>query len=427
MRKVVISFCIFILTIVVGCSKDSPTDSFERELQDSEHVESSTDIKEVETIKIMINMDPKEFDQLYGDAFKQLHPETKLELVQRNSYRSINDNITRLQPDIIFNISGLDYNEAVKSGYLKEIDRELVDIGRLYPPVVSYLETYGNGGLYGMATQFTISGIKFNKKLFDQYKIKYPANNITWDDFFQLCKEFPSHTEGAEKLYGFYFHRSDPIMIVYTMRRAFHLSYLDEQGVVNLHTPSWRQLITRVLEGYSNGYFPPQPIGKEKFENFFEENLAAMTLDSIQLHDNTDNYGFVLEPTVLDANQITQLIVSNIITISAQTNHLDAALKFFQFANSEEVARQNLDQIYGLPARIDLIPESKQAEFAPFLTGQIDVEEMMKNDTNNSQYDYALHDLWREVVEKYLKHDITTIDEVIEMMEKGAAKVNKIN
>jgi len=69
----------------------------------------------------MINMDPKEFDQLYGDAFKKLHPETKLELVQRNSYRSINDNITRLQPDIIFNIAGLDYNEAVKSGYLMEI------------------------------------------------------------------------------------------------------------------------------------------------------------------------------------------------------------------------------------------------------------------------------------------------------------------
>jgi len=33
--------------------------------------------------------------------------------------------------------------------------------------------------------------------------------------------------------------------------------------------------------------------------------------------------------------------------------------------------------------------------------------------------------LWQEAVEKYLKQDITTIDEVIEMMEKGAAKAIK--
>jgi multiple sugar transport system substrate-binding protein len=58
--------------------------------------------------------------------------------------------------------------------------------------------------LYRLAPTFNNRALLYNKALFNQYKIAYPTDQMSWDDILNLAKQFPQSTKPAERIYGFH-------------------------------------------------------------------------------------------------------------------------------------------------------------------------------------------------------------------------------
>jgi multiple sugar transport system substrate-binding protein len=73
-----------------------------------------------------------------------------------------------------------------------------LNLDDMYPGLLNYDKI--NGQLYGIPTGYTTRAIYYNKKLFDDAAIPYPAEGWTWDDFNQYAKKL---TNPATKQFGF--------------------------------------------------------------------------------------------------------------------------------------------------------------------------------------------------------------------------------
>ena len=78
--------------------------------------------------------------------------------------------------------------EALKSG-----DMDALDIDAFYPETVSAFRfdgtRVGSGTLYGIPKDFTTVGFYYNKDLFRQANLPFPAKGWTWDDFIHAARE----------------------------------------------------------------------------------------------------------------------------------------------------------------------------------------------------------------------------------------------
>jgi len=367
MKRAMMLCLILLFGWMVGCSKDEQSvDSFEQELQES------VNQKETESppLKILTYLDQKYFDQFYGTAVKKKYPNIQIELIPLKWEESITESVEQNNPDII--ISWVDnHRELAQAGMLAEIDYSLFDIENFHPKVISYLEAVGDGKLYGLTNAFFVEGLIYNKKFFDRYHFEYPTDGMTWDDLFQIAKKFPKE-EGEEPSYGFY-ERYNISFTIANIQRTSGLSYFDKVGRVNLHTEEWKYLLSLLEDGLLKRYFYASYSTDEK--DLFKMNRAAMTLKSITLDElNEEEHGFVTVPSGLrrQTNQMLAMSPNYIMSVTTKTKHPDA-WEIMKYMNSEELARQNLDQMFGLPARLNLIPENHRKKIAPFLQLEADL------------------------------------------------------
>ncbi|MEP7135733.1 MAG: sugar ABC transporter substrate-binding protein [Chloroflexota bacterium] len=156
-------------------------------------------------ISFMVFGDPAEIAayQKLVDAFSQSHPDVKVELIQipgQSDYRKrLAADITAGNPaDVVFfnyrlfasfaNIGALEplgkYLE--KSKLIKEAD--------FYPQAMQAFKWQGEQ----MCIPQNISSlvVYYNKELFDQAGVAYPAKNWTWDDFTSAAQALTKDTNG---------------------------------------------------------------------------------------------------------------------------------------------------------------------------------------------------------------------------------------
>lgn len=370
MKRAMMLCFIFLLWLMVGCSKDEqPEESFEQERQESV---DQKDTKESPPLKVLTNYEQKDFDRLYGTAFIKKYPNIRIELIPINLEKPITESIEQNNPDIV--IAGpYHYRDLAQAGMLAEINNSVIDIENFHPKLISYLEAVGGDGkLYGLTDVFAMKGLKYNKKLFDRYEFEYPTDGMTWDELFQLAKKFPNKEEGKELSYGFYHHDSSIANLIHDIVKTSGLSYFDQKGRVNLHTDEWKYVLTLLQEGLSKRYFY-QPLGTK--DDLFKMNRAAMTLTYITINElQVEEYGFVTVPSGLrlQTNQTLPMYPNNMISVTTKAKHPDA-WEFMKYVNSEEWAKQNLDRTYGLPARINLIPENQRKKIASLLELEVDM------------------------------------------------------
>lgn len=427
MTRLVTLIMICVIAFISGCSKESPPDTYDQERKESDNnIEIESNSNPIQKLRIMTAFTvtkeyEKQFDQMYGNAFRKEYPNIQLEWLRRSSAKPFLESAEEEEWDVMISFSDKDYRKLVQDGMLKEIGLEFMDVGRLHPPVIAYLLALGNGKLYGLTDQFRLAGLKFNKELFDRYDVDYPTNGMTWDEVFQLAKKFPRKSEGEKKQYGLYHsYTSAPFNMVNDLRKSYGLSYVDGKGDVNLRSAAWRHMLSLALDAYVEGYIPPPTNGEYGLLDLSQQDIAMEKIDRF-LHLD-EKYGIVTEPVGSHTKPVTSFLTGLIFSISAYAKHPVAAEQFMRFVNSEEVAQNNLGRIYNLPARTYLIPETEQVKLAPFFTRQVNVEELLKDDQNTIQFDYdQLLEAWKEAFVQYINQKIQ-IDELIAILEAETKK-----
>lgn len=165
-------------------------------------------------------------------------------------------------------------------------------------------------------------------------------------------------------------------------------------------------------------------------EDLFRENQAAMTYryfykgyfdKGYRYMEEADHIGFVREP-IGDSHTASSFRVNCIFAINKQATHPKEAMDFIRFINSDELVKSNLNLMYGIPARTDLIPESRREALASILQLDVNAEDLISRDEYYTVslglpfiISFELHKAFKQfMVQK------ATLDEAIPQIEQGA-------
>jgi multiple sugar transport system substrate-binding protein len=108
--------------------------------------------------------------------------------------------------DLIYSKAMPQYVTMVTNGQIDDlmprIRADKIDIS-MYNGAVERLMM--DGKVYGLPFRSDIWQLYYNKNLFDKAGVPYPADNMTWDEYAELCKKLTSGS-GTNKVYGGYVH-----------------------------------------------------------------------------------------------------------------------------------------------------------------------------------------------------------------------------
>ncbi|MCP1310560.1 ABC transporter substrate-binding protein [Paenibacillus tyrfis] len=308
------------------------------------------------------------FDDQYGDYFMAKFPELEVEVIAttetmapgKNPQKEMDKLLDEHKPDLIITGFG-EYQRLAAAGKLYELDsfikQDKFDIENMLPAAIDYLRAKGGGKLYGLAPQFSTSVLYYNKGLFDQYKVPYPTEGMTWDDLFELAGKFRGAKNGKDPIYGFH----QPFMMskfwmVRSMGRDMGLNVMDVKGrTVTIDTEAWQKVFSQMTEAWKNGSIP-MIAGKNNkgrwdkedvdYADLFSQGRAAMTISSPWQIDRLQESGSkidwqIVKPPSPDGSGSWQpgFYVQPIFAIGTGSGQADKAWKIVRYFNSAEAAK----------------------------------------------------------------------------------------
>jgi multiple sugar transport system substrate-binding protein len=163
-------------------------------------------------ISFMVSGDPAELAayQTLVDAFQKAHPEIKVEVIAVPSsdyMKRFSADVTAGNPADVVLINYRRYAGFANMGALEPIDpylaeSKLISKDKYYPQAINAF-TY-QGQLICIPQNVSSLVIYYNKELFDQAKVPYPAAGWTWDDFLAAAQALTvdSNNDGATDQFG---------------------------------------------------------------------------------------------------------------------------------------------------------------------------------------------------------------------------------
>lgn len=323
---------------------------------------------------------PDEYDFMrdFGKLFRINYPNVILEFVTPQSESgmlqsgsAISEYISREKPDIVL-LDQAEYHELSKMGKLLNLqpyisaDKDF-DIHQFVGPVVELLKSNGEGNINGLAPFFHSRILYFNKDLFDKYEIEEPANNMTWDQVFEIANLFSRKASSTIGEYGL-FHpvdtaRPNPFWLlnIAAQSEATKLYNLEKHHAEFADT-RYEELYKIIVQGFQNKsiYWPT---GDES-DDLFLSGKSAMRYEGYFYLDSLDGVDFqwsaVSEPA---RDGKTAYTIQDIFSIPIQSNNQDLAWTFIKFVNSERFLqiKQRTNIRYGIPSFIPLLDKDKNS------------------------------------------------------------------
>lgn len=204
------------------------------------------------------------FYMQYGNTYNALFPNVDVEVISTQSIWNAEDpaaELTKLmeeqQPDII-SLTEDQYELLAAQGNLYDLDavikQDQFDVESILPAAIDLLKTKGSGKLYGLSPTFSSKVLYYNKDMFDQFKVPYPTDKMSWEDVLQLAERFPSEGQGNDQTYGLVVSGNTPFDLIETIGSAKGQTYVDyDAGQLSINTDEWRSIFETVINSYKSG------------------------------------------------------------------------------------------------------------------------------------------------------------------------------
>lgn len=312
------------------------------------------------------------FTRQYGNFFRATHPNFDLEIIsifeERLPDEHIHEAIERLiserNPDVI-TLSLDSYELFVEQNMLAPLtpfmDRDQFDIGDFMPAVIEALKIDQNQ-IYGLSPTFSGSALYYNKKIFMESGVPFPAESMTWDELFQLAQRIPISSNDGLAQFGYHDrYAENPFLMALYIGGASGLTFYNNNEFI-LTTQPWQNIFENVMNCFKTQACynkksddTPEPTDLESTEKknnpFLRGNIAMAVSTSYLAGKLTDSenyadleWGIVPLPSGPEQQGIgSGFQVHQIFSIPTTSGKAEDAWKFIKYVNSENYAKLMID------------------------------------------------------------------------------------
>ncbi|MDF2725593.1 MAG: extracellular solute-binding protein family 1 [Paenibacillus sp.] len=338
----VLSLALLLPTLLAGCgagdSKSSPAKP-----GDAEPAGKPAALMPSEPVKLTIfsasGGNLATFNTQYGDAIRKKHPNISIDFIPSAPGSTIADLVAAKTPiDIIYGSIGVypnisEYNLLADMTPL--IRKHQYDVGKLETQAVEMQRQLANGGLYGLPVVVSVSGLYYNKDLFDKFGVAYPKDNMTWDDLYALAQKL-TRVEGGVQYYGYTTSAQHQ-----ALTNQLSLAPVDPRtNKANLNSESWKRFmesITKIFQipGYN---LTSETASVAALRALFEQNprAAMYTNFSGGTPPDTMNWDVVTVPYFKEAPEVGPQPYPAYWYVTANSANKDAAFGLIAYLTSEE-------------------------------------------------------------------------------------------
>ncbi|GIN85161.1 sugar ABC transporter substrate-binding protein [Heyndrickxia sporothermodurans] len=293
-------------------------------------------------------------------------------------------------PDVMYMWDFTTYNQSLEplDSYVeKDPDIKMDDF---YEGLFNYSKV--DNKLYGMPAGFSTMVVYYNKKLFDQYKIPYPKEGWTWDEFKESAKKL---SDKSKKQYGFSVTSEPDTYDLQSLIWSNGGSFISDDGTKIdgvMNSPETIEAVQMYGDMVKDG-IAVLTGGKnqQSASDIFKSGKLGMLISGIWpiqgYKDAKVDFGTVMMPS-FGSKPVKGLISSSSISIAKDSKQKDLAWKFVKFYSSEKAIKMRTAD---LPVRKSVVQETKVMDdplYKPFYT-------MLENATNTPAF--LLNKNWNEV------------------------------
>ncbi|MGG1553394.1 ABC transporter substrate-binding protein [Paenibacillus ferrarius] len=139
----------------------------------------------------------------YGNALKEKFPNVTFNIKGTSKELPLDKMILSGEKfDIFIRSIGFFFDEVPKNGFQYDmtnlIKSHSVDLNRIEPTLVDSMKNNSNGQMWGIPFTNSTLVLYYNKEVFDNFGIPYPKDGMTWDDIFDISKNFNKTKDGAD-------------------------------------------------------------------------------------------------------------------------------------------------------------------------------------------------------------------------------------
>jgi multiple sugar transport system substrate-binding protein len=214
-----------------------------------------------------------------------------------------------------------------------------------------------NGKVYGMPFLSDVWQLYYNKNLFDKAGVPYPTDDMTWDEYAELCKRLTS-ASGTNKVFGGYFHN--------WIACVQNIAVQDGKNtVVSRDYEFFRPAYTMVLDLQNNGYimdYSTIATGNLHYSGVFYNQQAATVYQgtwfiNLLFTEKKKNgldfeWGVVKAPHPTGTTEGTIVGTVQPIGINTKAKNSEMAWEFLKYISGKEAA-QYMASHGALPAAVN--------------------------------------------------------------------------
>jgi multiple sugar transport system substrate-binding protein len=297
----------------------------------------------------------EDLDQMI-QIFEQTHPNIKIEV----ETAPWDEYFIKLQtliaggtaPDV-FELNYENFVSFAARGVLLDLD-PLANADAAFDAGTFYPRAYGafnfNGMQLGLPETFSTVVLFYNKDLFDQAGLSYPAPDWTWDDAVAAAKELTDADAGVWGLYS-------PIQFWEFYKKAAQNGcefFNEDQTAVTLNSPECAKALQTMVDFVvEDGVMPGDAeMGGVADGDMFKAGQIAMDVTGIWMfaafEDAPFEWDIQVEPGL--AEHATHFF-ANAVSVFAATKHPQAAWEWAKFfTSSPEMAQIRVESGWELPA-----------------------------------------------------------------------------
>lgn len=312
------------------------------------------------------------FNRRYGTALKNGYPNVDIRVIDEGYIDSLNKgNLAEWAethtPDIIILPSLASYKALADHGILYDLQLLTYDdtlhLTDFIPAALETVQHSSNHTLYGLPTNFSSQALFVNHSLFEQEGVPLPDQPMNWYEILQLAQRFEHNDEVA----GWMNRSFSPFGLMWKIAKSEGVTYWDEDTESFVFdSPQWRKIWEAVLPLYQS-----HNIVEDEFGESFPDNVAMYTGNVLDLkiyHEQKREQEWTVFHYPVDSTSsqgTNELVISNIISILANTENIAVSKEILTFLTGEDVVRyeRNSRNDWGLSTRIGTKTSETEALF----------------------------------------------------------------
>ena len=413
----------------------------------NEEMEESSAATEESTVAIETTLDWAVYDtasityyEQIAQAYEVKHPEVNIRLrdlsnVDYATYLELELEDKRSSIDIITLNDVLAYRDYAKRGLLEPLDNYYSEYEDLN------IEDYGNiidqirvdDVLYELPFKKDFWVMFYNKQVFDDAKVSYPTNNMTFEQFDELARKVSKD----KQIYGVYYHTWRDSICLFGLLDGEHTIVDGSYGFLK---PYYELAINQQNDGICKNYSSLKKETLNYADVFAEGNVAMMNMGTWFIatlseriksgeYKNCSKWGIVRYPREEGNEAGNSVAMVEGLAITASSDDKQAAYDFLAFACGENGAFL-LSAAGTFPGMMTDVAIDQLSEREGFPANDKTSKDALR--TNNTYLDVPLDEDTEKTkkIEQVLdeQHNMImsgscTIDEGIEQMEE---QVNEI-